>query len=165
MLTAAGYGVAVVLMLIAVIINYFGVRKMANTNTGIGFWKLAIPILTFIVLVAVAFHPGNLTAFGGFVPYGLKGILSAVSTAGVIFSFLGFRQAIELAGESQNPKRNIPIATIGSVIIGVILYLLLQLALLGAVSPSALAQGWSKLTYPGHFGPFAGLAVTLAARD
>jgi amino acid transporter len=40
----------------------------------------------------------------------------------VIFSYLGFEQAIQLGGESQNPRRNIPLAVIGSMVIGVVLY-------------------------------------------
>jgi amino acid transporter len=160
-LSGPGYIVAVLLMLVFVVLNLIGVRHMANTNTGIGLWKLVIPILTFVVILSVGFHSSNLTLFGGFFPYGAKGILSAISTSGVIFSYLGFRQAIELAGESQNPKRNIPFATIGSVLIGIVIYFLLQLALLGAVTPAQLSQGWAQLAYPGHFGPFAGLATTL----
>jgi len=160
-LTASGYGVAAALMLVFVLINLVGVKQMADTNTVIGWWKLAIPALTVFALIIVGFNGSNLTAFGGFAPYGAKGILSAVSTSGVIFSFLGFRQAVELGGESDNPKKNIPFAVIGSVLIGLVLYVFLQLALLGAVSPSHLAQGWASLSFPGHFGPFAGLATTL----
>jgi amino acid transporter len=160
-LTGPGYGIAAALLLVFVVLNLLGVKYMANTNTGIGIWKLVIPTLTFIVLLSVAFHPSNLTAFGGFLPLGMKGVLSAISTSGIVFSYLGFRQAVELAGEGKNPQRNIPIAVIGSVLIGIVLYVLLQLALLGAVSPSSLANGWAKLSFTGAFGPFAGLATTL----
>ena len=67
-------------------------------------WTLAI-----ITLVAVAFflattHPGNLSDFGGFAPNGADSIFSAVATAGIVFSYLGFRQGVELAGESANPQ-------------------------------------------------------------
>ncbi|MCL4560477.1 MAG: APC family permease [Chloroflexi bacterium] len=160
-LTAPGYAVAALLLLVFVILNLVGVKLMANTNTGIGIWKLVIPTLTFIIILAFAFHPSNLTAFGGFLPYGVKGVLSAISSSGIIFSYLGFRQAVELAGEGKNPQKNIPFALIGSVLIGIVIYVFLQLALLGAVSPSSLASGWAKLSYPGTFGPFAGLATTL----
>ena len=36
--------------------------------------------------------------------------------SGIVFSYLGFRQGIELAGETDNPKRNVPLAVIGSVL-------------------------------------------------
>lgn len=38
---------------------------------------------------------------------------TAVPTAGITSSYLGFRQGIELACESQNPQRDIPLAIIG----------------------------------------------------
>ena len=44
-------------------------------------------------------------------------MFEAIATAGIIFSYLGFRQGVELAGESENPKRNVPFAVIGSVAI------------------------------------------------
>lgn len=58
--------------------------------------------------------------------YGAHGILLAVAVSGIIFSYLGFEQADQLAGESSNPKRDIPIAVIGSIVRGVIIYIALQ---------------------------------------
>jgi amino acid transporter len=82
----------------------------------------------------------------------------------VIFSYLGFEQAIQLGGESQNPKRNIPLAVIGSMVIGVTLYIALQVAYIVALEPSSLSKGWDQVTFGGKgavFGPFAGLATAL----
>ena len=45
-------------------------------------------------------------------------IMLAVSTGGIIFSYLGFEQADQLAGESRNPRRDVPLAIIGSIAIG-----------------------------------------------
>ena len=81
--------------------------------------------------VFTAFHTGNFHAAGGFNPYGFHGIFSAISTGGVIFAYLGFEQAIQLGGESCNPRRNIPLAVIGAMVFGVVLYVLLQVAFLG----------------------------------
>ena len=78
-------------------------------------WKIAIPVITIFALVLTAFHPHNFTSEGGgFMPFGWKGVFLAVASGGVIFSYLGFEQAIQLGGESQNPRRNIPLAVIGS---------------------------------------------------
>ena len=73
---------------------------------------------------------------------------------------------MELAGESNNPKRNIPIAVIGSVLIGLVLYVFLQLAFLLAVNPAELHRyGWAGLAHIADFktktGPFAALAEGL----
>ena len=114
-LTIAGYAVAVVLMFLFCLINIVGVRAFARFNTALVWWKLAIIALVIAAFFLTAFHPGHMTDFGGFAPSGVDSIFSAVATAGIVFSYLGFRQGIELAGESSNPKRNIPIAVIGSV--------------------------------------------------
>jgi amino acid transporter len=97
-------------------------------------------------------------------PFGWKGVFLAVASGGVIFSYLGFEQAIQLGGESKNPSRNIPLAVIGSMVLGVILYIALQIAFLGALAPSDLAKGWDNIAFGGKgatFGPFAGLATAL----
>jgi amino acid transporter len=160
-LTPKGYVVAAVLMLIFTVINLMGIRHMSKTNVAAVWWKIAVPVLTILVLLAVAFHPGNFTAAGGFAPAGAKGVLQAITAGGVIFALLGFEQAIQLAGEGRNAHRDIPVAVIGSIVIGVVIYLLLQVAFLGALKPGDLAHGWSNLTFSGVFGPFAGLAKLL----
>jgi len=163
-LTPVGYAVAAVLMLIFSAINAMGVRWLAETNKAAVWWKIAIPVLAVIVLMVTAFHPGNFTAGGGFMPFGMKGVLVAITAGGVIFAYLGFEQAIQMGAESQNPRRNIPLAVIGSMILGVILYIGLQVAFTAAVDPALLSKGWSAVAFKGTgeiFGPFAGLAVAL----
>jgi amino acid transporter len=164
-LTFAGYVVAAVLMAIFATINIMGVRWLSETNKVAVWWKIAIPVLTVIVLMISSFHTSNLSAeHGGFMPFGWKGVFLSIASGGVIFSYLGFEQAIQLGGESQNPSRNIPIAVIGSMVLGVILYTLLQIAYIAALDPSNLAHGWDNVTFGGKgatFGPFAGLATGL----
>jgi amino acid transporter len=159
-LTHEGFLAALLLMAIFVVINTLAIRTVLRINAAITWWKLAIPAITVIALIIAGFHPANFTSHG-FAPTGLPGILSAVATSGVVFAYLGFRQAIELAGESSNPKRNLPIAVVGSVLIGILLYIGLQVAFIGALSPSDLAKGWANLTFTGVTGPFAGLATLL----
>ena len=79
----------------------------------------------------------------------------------VIFSFLGFIEATALAGETENPQRAVPLAIIGSVLISITVYLVLQIAFIGALPPGALLHGWTNLHFSGDMGPFAGLAVSL----
>jgi hypothetical protein len=56
----------------------------------------------------------------------------------------------------------VPIAVIGAMLIGVVLYLLLQLSFLGALRPSDLSHGWASLgSGDVLFGPFAGLATAI----
>jgi amino acid transporter len=163
-LTPAGYAVAAALMLAFSVVNVLGVRWLAETNTAAVWWKIAIPFLTVGVLLVMSFHPGNFTAGGGFMPYGVKGVLIAVTTGGVIFAYQGFEQAIQLGGETRDPQRNIPFAVVGSMILGVLLYVALQIAFLAALNPAGLTKGWAAVAFTGPgevFGPFAGLATAL----
>ena len=115
-----------------------------------------------IVLAVVSFQTSNFTAADGFNPYGAKGILSAVSTSGIIFALLGFEQADQLAGESSNPRRDIPRAVIGSVVIGILIYIALQIVFLAALPASSIGSTWSKSGFLDFTGPFAQVA-TLAS--
>src|SRR5262245_310088 len=151
-----GFIVAAVLMALFTVINVLGVRWLATTNLIVVAWKIAIPVLTVIVFLAVFHHFDNLTS-QGFMPNGLPAGFTALSS-GIIFAYLGFEQAVEFGAESQNPQRNIPLAVIGSMVIGVVIYLGLAIAFATSFEPSALSKGWSSLSFPGSFGPYAAIA-------
>ena len=156
-----GIVVAVIAMAVLVTINFLGIRILAHTNSTITWWKVGIPLLTIFVVGISNFHGHNFTALGGFNPYGAKGILSAVSTSGIVFAYLGFEQADQLAGEAKDPQRNIPLAVIGAVIIGVVIYMALQIVFIGALPASTLHGTWASVT-KSFTGPWAQLASLLA---
>lgn len=161
-LTGPGYGVAVGLLIVFAFINVMGIGWFARTNTAIVWWKLFAVVLTIVALFVVSFHPSHFTQFGGFVPNGTASVFSAMASAGIVFSLVGFRQAIELAGESRNPQRDVPFAVIGAVVLTTVLYIALQVAFIGAVPGSLVAKaGWSQLSFANHFGPLAGIALLL----
>jgi amino acid transporter len=157
-LTGTGLAVAVALMAIFTTVNFLSVRRLAHTNSAATWWKVALPVLTIVVLAIVSFHPGNFTAADGFAPYGAAGVLGAVSTSGIIFALLGFEQADQLAGESANPKRDIPRAVIGAIGIGAVIYILLQVVFLAALPASHIGSTWANGAYTTFTGPFAQLA-------
>jgi amino acid transporter len=161
-LTGLGYVVAVVGMAFFVVVNYFGVRWFARVNNIAVWWKLAIISIVVIAFLTTAFHSANFHSHG-FATHGAQGIFTAIATGGIVFSYLGFRQGIELAGETNNPRRNIPIAVIGSVLITGVIYVLLQIAFIGAVRPQDLASshGWDTLTFTDAFGPLAAIATLI----
>jgi amino acid transporter len=136
-------------MIFFVTINLIGIRWLARSNNAITTWKIAIPVLTIIVLLVTNFHGSNFTSGGGFFVHGarVKSILIAIPTGGIVFALLGFEQAVQLGGEAANPKRDLARAVIISIIIGAGIYTLLQVAFVGALSPKALlaAHGWTNL--------------------
>ena len=63
-----------------------------------------------------------------------------------------------MAGEAKNPGKSIPRAVVGSILISTIIYVLLQIAFIGAVNPNMIINGWSNLNFNS---PFADLAIAL----
>ncbi len=112
-----GYLVATVMMALFVVANLFGVRYLVRANNAITTWKVIIPVLTIVVLLFTHFDTTNFTSHG-FAPFGLHGILNAVSDGGAVFALVGFEQAVQLGGESRNPQRDMPRAVIFSMLIG-----------------------------------------------
>jgi amino acid transporter len=172
-LTGSGLVIAVVLMGVFVMINYFGVRWFARINNVLVWWKLVMIILVIVAVGFAAFHPGNFSLDtkdgNGFAPYGLKAAFEAIPATGIAFSFLGWRQGIELAGETDNPKKNVPLTLIGSIVICGVLYILLQIVFIAAQDPAALqVHGWHDVgsliqtgSDAGNFSPLATLATVL----
>ena len=141
-LTHSGIAVAVVLMVVFVILNLIGIRWLAAANNLITSWKVLIPVGTIVVLMLTHFHTGNFSAAGGFFIKGseFKQILIALPSGGIVFALLGFEQAVQLGGESANPKRDLPRAVIYSIVIGALIYILVQIAFIGALSPALLSD-------------------------
>jgi amino acid transporter len=161
-LTGLGYVVAILAMAFFVLVNYFGIRWFARINNVAVWWKLGVITLVIVAFLVTEFHGSNFTSHG-FATDGMHGIFTAVATGGIVFSYLGFRQGIELAGESSNPKKAIPIAVIGSVLITGLIYVLLQIAFIGALSPGQLSNGWGGLSkdLANGFGPLAFIATAI----
>ena len=162
LLTYFGIFAAACIMLVMCILNYYGAQFFSRSNNVITAIKLIVPIATVIVLLGFNFHLANFNdQNAGFAPYGWHGIFAALPLGGVIYSFIGSNTVLQLAGETKNPQRSIPIALIGSMIFCTILYALLQIAFIGAINPSAFAEGWNKLNYVGDSGPFTGIMMAM----
>jgi amino acid transporter len=159
-LTGLGILVAAGCMAVFTFINIMGVRWLAESNGITMIWKLAVPTITIVVLLIVAFNAKNFTAGGGFAPFGAKGIFSALPL-GVVFALQGFEQAIQVGGEARNPQRDIHRAVIISMIVGTVIYILLEVAFIGAITPKNVQHNWlNPIPGIGHFGPYATLATT-----
>ena len=157
--TGLGFAMAVVLMAIFTLLNFFAMRLFSKVNSGITWWKIAIPLIAIVALFT-QFHSANFDV-GGFAPYGAKGVFAATS-AGVAFALLGFEQADQLAGEIKDPQRNLPRAILMATGIGIVIYVLLQFVFIGAIPHHLISgpKGWAGIpsSNPIAIGPFAGLA-------
>jgi len=162
LLTGKGLAVAIVFMFLFTALNLFGIKWMARTNTVAMYWKILVPFGTVILIMTKVFHGSNFTAAGGFMPFGIKGVFVAIPL-GIVFALEGFEQAAQLAGEARNPKRDVPLAVVGSMLLGAALYILLQLCFTGALNPHTLAvHGWTDpFGTVNKFGPYYTLATSV----
>src|SRR4029077_18697707 len=123
--------VFILLVLSALLIR--GMQESAFVNTLIVITKVAI-VLMVIVIGWGFMNPANhtpyipspstyTTAQGITHPYG--GIMGILGAAGVVFfAFIGFDAVSTAAQEAKNPKRDMPIGILGSLVICTLLYVL-----------------------------------------
>lgn len=155
--TALGFGFQVFLLIVFFLLNYWSVNIFGKSNTVITIFKFVVPALIIIFLL-MHLDFSNFTV-GGADPGGIKGIFAAVTGAGIVFAFNGFRMPIEFAGEARNPQKDIPRAIVLSVLVGLLIYLLLQFAFIGAVPADKLASGgWVSIQFDS---PWAGLTTAI----
>jgi APA family basic amino acid/polyamine antiporter len=118
-----------------------GIHESARVNNVIVAIKLAI-IVIFIAVAAPFFSSANwVTAAnpdGGFIPptagtgqFGWSGILRGAAV--VFFAYIGFDAVSTAAQEAKNPKRDMPIGILGSLVICTALYVAVAFVLTGIV--------------------------------
>src|SRR5262249_39468813 len=140
----------------------------ATVNTVLVVVKI-VALVLFIVLGISAFHSGNFTPF---MPYGFnssgvgddtRGVMTAAAI--IFFAFYGFDAVSTAAEEARNPKRDITLGIVGSMIACTILYMAVALAALGAMPFTGFAKSPEPLAHIlrtlGH--PAAATAIGAAA--
>jgi len=162
-LSGIGFIWATVFMLGFCIINIISFKGLIRFNFALFIFKISIIVLTIFMLINTSFYPKNFSGLmqGNFSIESWKNILAAVASGGIAFAFTGFKHGVELAGEAKKLAIAMPLAIVGSVLCCLLLYIGLQAAFIGALSPDALSHGWENLSFTGDVGPFAGLAASL----
>lgn len=111
-----------------------GVQETARINAIVVCIKVGV-LLLFIGFGVFAISPHNWMPLlphneGGF-RYGWGGVFRAASV--IFFAYVGFEAVSTAATEARNPKRDVPIGIIGSLVICTIIYLGVAVVLLGIV--------------------------------
>lgn len=134
---------AVALIGLCLLLLLRGARESTRANTVLVIAKLAV-LAMFVVIALTHF---SFTNFRPFAPKGMAGIGAAASS--IFFSYIGI-DAVATAGEEvDNPRRNLPLAIIFSLLIVTAAYILVAIAAIGA-------QPWTSFA-----GQEAGLSVIL----
>ncbi|WP_308389442.1 APC family permease [Acidithiobacillus sp. AMEEHan] len=159
LLSGLGFIVSAGLMMLLAAINLLRIGTILNVSRALMVVKLIIPLLTIVLFLSFAFHPENLHVAADHHATYMQGMFSSIATTGIVFSYLGFRQAVELGGEAKRPQVSVPVGVIFSVVTAIIIYVALQYAFLLGVDPKYVAQkGWENISFPGINGPFAAIA-------
>ncbi len=152
--THFGVFLASIMCFIYFLINYLSLTTLMRFIKYLTLFKIIVPIVVVITLIAVTHHVGNLgISEHKFMPYGFNGLLTAITTGGVVFAFNGFQTPVTFAHDAENPRRNIPLAIIASVVFCMLIYGGLQLAYLLAVPPQELINhgGWKGISMSAPF--------------
>ena len=163
--------VALALVVFMTLIVALGAKCASWFNTL--FALVNVLILSFVIVVGFLY--ADLTnwtsaAHGGFMPYGFSGVMKG--SAVCFWAFSGFEILSCAVEEARNPKRDLPIATVISLLVVMVLYVGTTASLTimtpyydietDAPLPSAFAAKglyWAQLVV--SIGPLCGLTTTL----
>ena len=132
-----------------------GISESATVNNVIVIVKVAV-IVAFCAVGAFYVDPANWSPFipeptGEQGEFGWGGVLRAATI--VFFAYIGF-EAVSTAGqEAKNPKRDMPIGIIGSLVICTVLYMATSLVLTGVVPYAQLNSAAPVADAVDKFGP------------
>ena len=137
---------ALVILLVLTMVLIRGTQESAKLNGIIVFIKVAI-VLLFIALGWQFIKPENHTPYmipqgtpghEGFFKWGWGGVLGGAAI--VFFAFIGFDAVSTAAQEAKNPKKDMPIGILGSLVICTILYILFSHVLTGVANWNEFAD-------------------------
>lgn len=124
------------------IINIVGVKQAGKIQT----FATVFKIVFFALFIIVAFLNFDTANIANLIPAG-KGLdtvpLAATTT---LWAFVGMESATVTAGEIKDPEKNVRKSTIYGLIIAAIIYILISVASMGAMSNEALAVSSAPLT-------------------
>nr|VZH90274.1 unnamed protein product [Spirometra erinaceieuropaei] len=139
-------------ILFLVLITLTGAKVSLSVNSVFS----AIQVIGLVVLIIASFVAGqgkNITAEGGFAPFGVEGIFQAAGV--VIFALSGFEIICNASEEAINPRRDVPRALGISLAIVIVLYVPATLGLAALVPRSQIVyaspyvDAFGRLGLPG----------------
>jgi amino acid transporter len=138
-------------------VNYFGVKPGAWVVNLVVIGKLTA-IFCFLAVGLFAFDPSKL---GGPLPYGVAGVGQGIYLA--LFPLQGFEVTPITAGETQNPRRNVPIGTLGALLFSALLFVIVQATLATTYPGIANDSGRPLAEGARYLGPVLGTIVLVGS--
>lgn len=151
----SAYIISIIILIIFFLVNLFGVKFASWVQIILAILGDFLVIFIFIIFGLPNVNPANLVdAEGGLFPTGIMGIF--IGAIILSFSYAGFQAVIEIGGEIKNPRKNIPIAIILSIILITVVYILISIVMTGVMNWQTLGQTEGTLIDVGalFFPPF-----------
>ncbi len=121
------FGIVALLTILLV----WGIKESANFNAGMVIVKIVV-LLFFVVLAFYYVAPAKMaTNWKPFQPNGWGGTFTGAAV--VFFAFIGFDAVSTVAEETKNPKRDLPIGIIASLVICTVLYIIVAAVFTGMI--------------------------------
>ncbi|MGH9750668.1 MAG: amino acid permease [Candidatus Polarisedimenticolia bacterium] len=117
--------VAIVALITWVLV--IGVKESAAVNNVM----VGLKIVILLLFVYVGFNYVSGERFTPFMPNGWAGVQAGAAI--IFFSFIGFDAVSTAAEETRNPKRDIPIGIIGSLVVCTVIYVIVATVLVGVM--------------------------------
>ncbi|MBM3820148.1 MAG: amino acid permease [Acidimicrobiia bacterium] len=118
---------AVLIVLAIMVLLVIGIRESARFNAAI----VTIKLVAIVFFIFMGFRYVDPVNWQPFAPYGLPGIMGAAAV--VFFAYIGFDAVSTTAEEAKNPRRDLPIGIIASLVVCTLLYLAVAAVLSGIV--------------------------------
>jgi len=103
---------------------YVGIRESSGANLAMVILKVSL----ILIVIVAGWHYVNPDYWHPFIPpsqgpekYGWSGIMRAATL--VFFAYIGFEATSTAAQEAKNPQRDLPVATLASLVICTVLYI------------------------------------------
>jgi len=125
--------IAITFLVLIMLLNILGVKKVGKVQIAI----VSLSILGLIILVFSGFPSVNKQLLTPFMYNGTTGLISTV--AFVYISYAGVTKIAAIAGEVKNPRRNIPLGMLLSLVIVTIIYVSISYVLVGNIHIQKLA--------------------------
>jgi APA family basic amino acid/polyamine antiporter len=130
---------AVFVIFVATFTHLLGTKESSWLNNVLVMLKILV--LLFIIGSAVFFF--KKPNFIPLMPFGIKGVLAGAAT--IFFAYAGFARVAIIADEIKNPSQNVPRATLASIFISTLIYVLVAIAAVGIAGYKVLADSGSPL--------------------
>jgi APA family basic amino acid/polyamine antiporter len=129
----------VIVVVSTVLIHLLGTKESSRLNNFLVLFKIAV-LLFFSAAAFLHFSGSN---FRPFLPFGSRGVWAGAAT--IFFAYAGFARVAIVADEIEEPRKNVPRATLLSIVISTLIYLLVAVAAVGGAGFKILAGSGSPL--------------------